>query len=103
MGHVTANRFSDLLLHHVGPCLADNVVQGAAQGDMFRTQPLWNVGQRYFFLHDGRTTDMVQAIQDHFCAANSKYQASEANAVVTAFNALSQTNQQDLVDFLRSL
>ena len=103
MGHITANLFSDLLLHHMGSCLADNVVQGSAQGDMFRTPPLWNVGQRYFFLHDGRTNNIAQAIQDHFCAANSQYPASEANAVVNAFNALSQTNQQDLVNFLRSL
>jgi len=103
MGRITINPYSDLLLHHMGPCLADNVVQGGAQGDMFRTPPLWNVGQRYFFMHDGRTMDMVQAIQDHFCNANSQYQASEANAVVNAFNGLSQANQQDLVDFLRSL
>jgi hypothetical protein len=54
-------------------------------------------------MHDGRTTDIVQAIQDHFCNANSQYQASEANAVVNAFNGLSQSNQQDLVDFLRAL
>lgn len=106
MGHVPANLFSDLLLHHMGPCLADNVVQGSAQGDMFRTPPLWNVGQRYFFLHDGRTMDMVQAIQDHNCAGNTQYPASEANAVVNAFNSLESSNPtaaQDLIDFLRSL
>jgi hypothetical protein len=103
MGHVTINLFSDLILHHMGPCLADNVTQGSALGDMFRTPPLWNAGQRYFFMHDGRTMNMVTAIQDHFCAGNSQYQASEANAVINAFNALPQANQQDLIDFLRSL
>lgn len=103
------NLFSDLLLHHMGTCLADGVTQGAAEGDMFRTAPLWGVGQRIFFLHDGRTSDIVQAIEDHsdqWCTGGrgvGSYQASEANSVVAAFNALSTTNQQDLVDFLRSL
>ena len=72
-------------------------------GDEFRTVPLWGVGQRVFFMHDGRTTDIVQAIQDHSCAGNSQYGASEANGVIGAFNALSTQNQQDLVNFLRSL
>lgn len=95
--------FSDLLVHHMGPCLADNITQGNATGDEFRTPPLWGVGQRIFFLHDGRTTDIVQAIEDHSCTGNSQYPDSEANAVVNAYNALSQKNQQDLVNFLRSL
>jgi CxxC motif-containing protein (DUF1111 family) len=103
LSNVTANLFSDLLVHHMGPCLADNITQGFASGDEFRTAPLWNVGQRIFFLHDGRTTDIVQAVEDHFCTADAQYPNSEANAVVNAFNALSPTNQQDLIDFLRSL
>jgi len=103
MGHVTINLYSDLLVHHMGPCLADNVVQGSAQGDMFRTPPLWNAGQRLWFLHDARTSDIVAAVEDHFCNANSQYPASEANAVINAFNALSSGNQQDLINFLRSL
>jgi len=101
---ITANLYSDLVLHHMGPCLADNVVAGAAQGDMFRTPPLWGVGKRVFFLHDGRETDIVKAIEDHSCAANGQYPASEANAVINNFNALAGTqNQQDLINFLRSL
>ena len=39
----------------MGPGLADGIVQGGAQGDEFRTAPLWGLGQRIFFLHDGRT------------------------------------------------
>ncbi len=103
------NIFSDLLLHHMGNCLADGVVQGLAQGDMFRTAPLWGVGQRIFFLHDGRTSNIVQAVEDHsdqWCtngAGMTGYQNSEADGVVAAFNALSTANQQDLIDFLRSL
>ena len=98
-----ANLFSDVLLHHMGPCLADGVVQGAAAGDMSRTPPLWGVGQRLFFLHDGRTADIVQAVEDHFCAGNGVYPDSEANTVINHFNALSAKNQQDLINFLRSL
>ena len=49
----------------MGPTLADNILQGSAAGDEFRTAPLWGLGQRIYFLHDGRTSDLVQAIQDH--------------------------------------
>jgi len=104
MGHVKINLYSDLLLHHMGSCLADNITQGAAEGDMFRTPPLWNVGQRVFFMHDGRTNNIVTAIEDHQTGSCSgSYPPSEADAVVRAFNALNSQNQQDLVDFLRSL
>ena len=77
--------------------------QGSAQGDEFRTSPLWGVGQRIFFLHDGRTSDIVQAVEDHLCTGNGTYQDSESNAVINSFNALSATDQQDLINFLRSL
>ena len=103
LGHVKANLFSDLLLHHMGPCLADGIVQGPASGDMFRTPPLWGAGQRVFFLHDGRTSDIVQAVEDHFCGSDSIYSPSEANVILARFNALSAKNQQDLINFLRSL
>ena len=103
LSNIRVNLFSDLMVHHMGHCLADNVVQGNVQGDEFRTAPLWGVSQRVFFMHDGRTPDIVQAIEDHFCTANHTFQASEANAVVGAFNALTPTNQQDLVNFLRIL
>ncbi len=108
LSNLQVNLYSDLLLHHMGNCLADGVTVGAAAGDMFRTPPLWGVGQRIFFLHDGRTTDIVQAIEDHsdsYCTGGSftGYQNSEADSVINLFNGLSATNQQDLVDFLRSL
>jgi CxxC motif-containing protein (DUF1111 family) len=100
----TVTLYSDLVLHHMGPCLADNVGAGAAQGDMFRTAPLWGAGKRVFFLHNGKETNIVNAILDHFCAGNSQYPASEANAVINNFKALNGTqNQQDLINFLRSL
>jgi len=100
---VRANLFSDLLLHHMGPCLADGITEGSAAGDMFRTPPLWGVGQRVFFLHDGRTLDIVQAVEDHFCTGDGSYPDSEANTVIDRFNSLTTPNQQDLINFLRSL
>jgi len=48
-----AHLYSDLLIHHMGTGLADNVTQGLAQGDMFRTTPLWGIGQRLFFCTTG--------------------------------------------------
>ena len=54
-------------------------------------------------LHDGRTTDLIQAIQAHSSQASPPYPASEANAVIANFNALSPQDQQDLINFLRSL
>jgi len=98
-----ANLFSDLLLHNMGPGLADEILQGQAQGDEFRTAPLWGLGQRIFFLHDGRTIDLLEAIQAHKSAGNLKFGPSEANAVINNFNQLSEKKKQDVLNFLRSL
>jgi CxxC motif-containing protein (DUF1111 family) len=98
-----ANLFSDLALHNMGPGLADDVSQGGARGDEFRTAPLWGLGQRIFFLHDGRTKDLIQAIRAHRSNANSTYKASEANKVVDNFDNLGDSSKQDLLNFLRSL
>ena len=95
--------FSDLALHKMGPGLADDIQQGLAGGDEFRTAPLWGLGQRLFFLHDGRTGDLLQAIQAHASEGNSIYPASEANQVVKNFSLLSEPDKQDLLDFLRAL
>ena len=105
----TANLYSDLLIHHMGGFLADNIQQGLALGDQFRTAPLWGVGQRIFFLHDGRANPdnggLLTAIQDHAMPPppNSNFQQSEAAAVIAAFNALPNAQQQDILFFLRSL
>ena len=95
--------FSDLLVHQMGPVLADDIFQGQAEGDEFRTAPLWGLGQRIFFLHDGRTSDLLVAIRAHKSAGNSRFQASEANAVIDKFNQLNEVQKQDLLNFLRSL
>ena len=89
--------YSDLAIHTMGQGLNDGITQGQAQGGDWRTAPLWGLGQRLFFLHDGRATDLVQAITDHAS------QGSEATAVVSNYKALPQQFQQDLLNFLRSL
>jgi CxxC motif-containing protein (DUF1111 family) len=105
----TVNLFSDLVLHHMGANLADNVIQGDAGPDMFRTAPLWGVGQRLFFLHDGRTGDLQSAIRAHFSVPSPAhgrdpaYPASEANQVVIDYFRLQPGQQQDVLEFLRSL
>lgn len=91
------NAFSDIEVHHMGTGLADNVSQGAAGGDQFRTAPLWGLGQRIFLLHDGRTTNLITAIQDHAS------HGSEATTVEENFFDLNSTQQQEVLDFLRSL
>jgi CxxC motif-containing protein (DUF1111 family) len=91
------NLFSDLALHNMGTGLADGITQGLAQGNDWRTAPLWGLGQRIFFLHDGRTSDLTQAILAHSSSG------SEANQVVNQFNGLPSKTKQDLLNFLRSL
>ena len=97
MSNVSYNPYSDFALHKMGIDLQDGVVQGAAKGNQFRTAPLWGLGQRLFFLHDGRTTSLIQAIQAH--SSNG----SEANKVIFNYNRLKASQKQDLLNFLRSL
>ena len=109
--NVPVHLFSDLLVHHMGTGLADNVTQGLARGDMFRTTPLWGIGKRLFFLHDGRTSDLMEAIQAHTSSDDEddgerdsqNYPPSEAAAVIRRFKALVPADQQAILDFLRSL
>jgi CxxC motif-containing protein (DUF1111 family) len=120
--------YSDFALHHMGTNLADGISQGGAGPDQFRTAPLWGVGQRLFFLHDGRTSDLGQAIEAHVSpgascvtsaganaadsadtvtgsssSATRQACASEANAVIQKYNALSASQQTEILDFLRAL
>ena len=97
LSNQTVNLFSDILVHHMGKGLADGITQGSAGPDEFRTAPLWGVGQRVFFLHDGRTSNLVEAIEDH------RSPGSEANRVIERFDRLQTQEQQDIINFLRSL
>ena len=97
LSNQTAHLYSDLLVHHMGNGLADGITQGAAGPDEFRTAPLWGAGQRVFFLHDGRTSNLLEAIRAH------KSKGSEANQVIDRFNRLKTQEQQDILNFLRAL
>jgi len=97
LSNAAVNSFSDIEIHHMGGGLADNVSQGGAGGDQFRTAPLWGLGQRIFLLHDGRTTNLNAAIQAH------QSNGSEATNVEENFDNLNQQQQQAILDFLRSL
>jgi CxxC motif-containing protein (DUF1111 family) len=91
------NLYSDLLIHDMGDGLKDGISQGLAGPRDFRTAPLWGLGQRIFFLHDGRTNDLLEAVQAH------KSAGSEASGSVDAFNILTPALKQDILNFLRSL
>jgi len=118
--------FSDFALHHMGATLADGVSQGQSGPDEFRTAPLWGLGQRLFFLHDGRAGNLIQAIAAHrssttVCfdtnatqsftvngvgfspAASTHSCGSEANHSVEQFNTLSSADKLNLLKYLRSL
>lgn len=92
-----ANLYSDLLVHDMGTGLADGVSQGQAGPRQFRTAPLWGLGQRIFFMHDGRTSNLLTAIRAHASVG------SEASKVIGNFNVLGEWQKQDLLNFLRSL
>jgi CxxC motif-containing protein (DUF1111 family) len=83
--------YSDLLLHDMGPSLADRMVQGQAQGNEWRTMPLWRVSERTRFLHDGRALNITQAITLH---------SGQAQASHDAFFALGSASRQLILDFL---
>jgi len=97
MSNIPYNPYSDFALHNMGAELADGIHQGAAGPNQFRTAPLWGLGQRLFFLHDARTSDLIQAIESHSSSG------SEANLVIRKFNSLKSSDEQDLLNFLRSL
>jgi CxxC motif-containing protein (DUF1111 family) len=97
VSNTTLNTFSDYAVHSMGTGLADRVTQGNANGSQFRSAPLWGIGQRVFFLHDGRTNNLLTAIEQHASSG------SEANQVISAFNMLSTTDQQNILNFLRDL
>ena len=118
MSNVDIHPFTDMALHHMGPGLADFIDQGLAGPDEFRTAPLWGVGQRIFFLHDGRAGPPNGGLQnaifahrstnpscsdDQLYAADGTACRSEANRVIDHYEALSDSAQQDILNFLRSL
>jgi CxxC motif-containing protein (DUF1111 family) len=81
----SVNLFSDFMLHLMGRRLADDIIQGTAG------------------LHDGRTSDVLAAIRQHYSPPLAPFPPSEANTVIRNFDALPRPDQQAILDFLRSL
>ena len=104
----TIHPYSDLLLHDMGPGLADTLAEGNAQPQMWRTQPLWGLGYLPYvqagtvqgdaktvrYLHDGRARSLLEAIEWHDGEAKNSRQR---------FEALDATTRADLLAFLNSL
>jgi CxxC motif-containing protein (DUF1111 family) len=85
--------YTDLLLHDMGPDLAD-ICLGDAKPSEFRTEPLMGLRFVTAFLHDGRATTIEEAIGLH---------AGEAQAARDRFMSLSRRNRTALLRFLKGL
>lgn len=101
LSNQTFHPYSDFLLHDMGILLDDSYPEGSAAGSEWRTPPLWGIGLakdsqggEMFLLHDGRATSFEQAISFH---------GGEADSRRTAFNALSQSEKDQIIKFLESL
>jgi CxxC motif-containing protein (DUF1111 family) len=94
LGDKNIHPFSDFLLHDVGT--GDGIVQNGGQGtrNQLRTAPLWGIGVRTRFMHDGASLTVTGAIQRH---------ANQAATARNNFNALSAANQANVVAFIFSL
>lgn len=96
----TIHPYTDLLLHDMGPGLADNMGEGNATGAEWRTAPLWNIGLTAgvsggeAYLHDGRARTLEEAILWH---------GGEAESAKEAFRTMSATDRAALIKFLKSL
>jgi len=85
--------YSDLLLHDMGPALADGVVIGNAGGSEFRTQPLWGLRHHAPYLHNGSADTIEDAIRAH---------AGEGLASRNAFLALPAGDRAAVLAFLET-
>jgi CxxC motif-containing protein (DUF1111 family) len=85
--------YTDLLLHDMGPGLAD-ICLGQATASEFRTEPLMGLRLSETFLHDGRTESVEEAIRLH---------GGEATASRDRFEALSSSDREAILEFLKSL
>ncbi len=99
----TIRPYTDLLLHDMGPDLADKLVEGLAKGSMWRTSPLWGIGYtekvlgsnaKVGYLHDGRARNLTEAILWH---------GGEADRARQRFETLSKADREALLAFLKSL
>jgi CxxC motif-containing protein (DUF1111 family) len=105
LGNKPVPAYSDLLLHRMGRALADGFIQGSAEGDEWRTAPLWGLRYKTAYMHGGTAATLEEAIRLH------KGEGSEANAVVENYlgsgpdagHNLTQEERQALIRFLQGL
>jgi len=86
--------YTDLLIHDMGPVLADGIEMAGATGSEFRTQPLWGLCEHFPFLHDGRADTLEEAILLH---------GGEAQRARDQYAALGSADVTLLHRFLESL
>lgn len=86
--------YSDFLVHDMGPELADGIPQEGAKGGEWRTTPLWGLRFKKFFMHDGRTRDLHEAIKMH---------GGQAAESASNYEKLSEADKTALTAFLKSL
>jgi CxxC motif-containing protein (DUF1111 family) len=92
--------YTDLALHDMGKNLADNVIEDDANGQEWRTPPLWGIGlqksttKQQRFLHDGRAHSISEAILWH---------GGEAEAAQKKFTKLTSSQRQNLIKFLKAI
>ena len=87
------NAYTDLLIHDMGPTLADGIAMSLASGSEFRTQPLWGLRHHAPYLHDGRADTIEDAILAH---------AGEGQQSRDKFNSLSAANRAAVLSFLET-
>jgi CxxC motif-containing protein (DUF1111 family) len=101
LADIDAPIYSDLLLHDMGPDLADGIPQDSIDGQAgsfdWRTAPLIGLRFNRSYMHDGRAKTIEQAILSH------RGEGSEGNASVDAFEALSAADQEALLSFVGAL
>jgi len=86
--------YSDLLLHDMGSALDDQMLQGSALGNEWRTMPLWSLNERGKFLHDGRATTVTDAISAH---------GGQSQQARDRFAGLSGTDRDAILLFLQCI
>lgn len=100
LANQTIHPFTDLLVHDMGPALADGRPDFGASGSEWRTPPLWGIGLteqvsgHTFFLHDGRARNLTEAILWH---------GGEAEAAKQFFAGLSASDREKILAFLGAL
>lgn len=100
LSHLTIHPYTDLLLHDMGDALSDKRPDYEANGNEWRTPPLWGIGlvervnKHTFFMHDGRARNLEEAILWH---------GGEGEASKQAFMSLDKDERQAVILFLESL